>query len=169
MKEISFEVGDKVFLKVFPWKRIIHFGQKGKLSPKFIGPCEILDKVWPMAYRLALPLELSKIHDVFHISMLCRYRSNLKHIVQIEELKMEPILSYKEKLIRNLAKEVKELRNKRILLVKLLWRNNNIEEATWERESVMRGQYPQLHSGEVHVKVSLVIGEAPSQSVSHPS
>ena len=73
-KEIEYAVGDKVFLKVSPWKKVLRFGKKGKLSPRFIGPYEILERVGPVAYRVALPPELSKIHNVFHVSMLRRYR-----------------------------------------------------------------------------------------------
>ena len=69
-KNIEYEVGDKVFLKVSPWRKILRFGKKGKLSPRFIGPYEILEKIGPVAYRLALPHEFSKLHDVFHILML---------------------------------------------------------------------------------------------------
>ena len=73
--DIEYNVGDKVFLKVSPWRKILRFGQKGKLSPRFIGPCEILERIGPVACRLALPSELAKLHDVFHVSMLRRYRS----------------------------------------------------------------------------------------------
>ncbi|KAA3466384.1 pol protein [Gossypium australe] len=107
-KEIYFEVGDK----------------KRKLSPRFVGAYEILDKVRPMVYRLALPPRLSKIHNVFHVSMLRSYRSNLNHVIHVEEVEVESNLSYEEEFIRILAKEDKELRNKRILLVKVLWRNH---------------------------------------------
>ena len=69
-KDIEYEVRDKVFLKVSPWKKILRFGRKGKPSPRFIGPYEILERVGLVAYRLALPLELAKLHDIFHVSML---------------------------------------------------------------------------------------------------
>ena len=69
-KDIEYEVGDKVFLKISPWKKILRFGRKGKLSPRFIGLYEILERVGPVVFRLALPLELAKLHDVFHVSML---------------------------------------------------------------------------------------------------
>ena len=69
-KEIEFQVGDKVFLKVSPWKKILRFGQKGKFSLRFIGPYKVIERVGPMAYRLALPTKLEKIHNVFHVSML---------------------------------------------------------------------------------------------------
>ena len=68
--DVEYEAGTKVFLKVSPWRKILRFGKKGKLSPRFIAPYEILERIGPVAYRLALPPELSKIHNVFHVSML---------------------------------------------------------------------------------------------------
>ena len=82
-KDIEYEVGDKVFLKVSPWRKILRFGKKGKPSPRFISPYEILEKIGPVAYRLALPPELSKLHYVFHVSMLWRYRSDESHILPV--------------------------------------------------------------------------------------
>ena len=72
-KYIHYEIGEKVFLKVSSWKKVMRFGKKGKLSPRFIGSYEVIEKVSPMAYRLALPPELEKIHSVFHVTMLRRY------------------------------------------------------------------------------------------------
>ena len=69
-KDIEYEVGDKVFLKVSPWRKVLRFGKKGKLSPRFIDPYEVLERIGPVAYRLVLPPELAKLHDVFHVSML---------------------------------------------------------------------------------------------------
>ena len=69
-KDIEFQIGDKVFLKVPPWKKILRFSRKGKLSPRFIGSYEIIERIGPVAYRLLLPYELEKIHNVFHVSML---------------------------------------------------------------------------------------------------
>ncbi|KAL5828810.1 hypothetical protein ACOSQ3_018278 [Xanthoceras sorbifolium] len=143
-RDIAYEVGDKVFLKVSPWKKVMRFGQKGKLSPRFIGPYEILERVGPVAYRLALPLELEKIHNVFHVSMLRRYRSDPSHRVQTEAIEIQPDLTYDEEPVEILDRELKELRNKTVPLVKILWRNHNVEEATWESEEIMRQQYPQL-------------------------
>ena len=85
-KGIEYEVGDKVFLKVSLWKKILHFGRKGKLSPRFIGPYEILERVGPVEYRLTLPLELAKLHDVFHVSMLRRYRYDTSHILLVQDI-----------------------------------------------------------------------------------
>ena len=143
-KDIRYEIGEKVFLKVSPWKKVIRFGKNGKLSPRFIGPYEVIEKVGPVAYRLALPPELEKIHSVFHVSMLRRYRSDPSYVVSSETIELRPDLTYEEKPVEILAREVKELQNKKIPLVKVLWRNHKTEEATWESEETMRHQYPQL-------------------------
>ncbi|XP_040966317.1 uncharacterized protein [Gossypium hirsutum] len=143
-RDIEYSVGDKVFLKVSPWKKILRFGQNGKLSPRYIGPYKVIERIGPVAYRLALPPELQKIHDVFHVSMLRIYRSYPSHVIPIEDIEIRPDLSYEEESVKILAREVKELRNKRVPLVKLLWRSHNIEEATWEPEDTMRSQYPHL-------------------------
>jgi len=137
-KEIEYGIGDKVFLKVSPWKKVLRFGRKGKLSPRFIGPYEVIERVGPVAYRLALPPELDKIHNVFHVSMLRRYRSDPSHVISREEIEIQPDLTYEEEPLRILGREVKELRNKQIPLVKVLWRHHNTEEATWESEETMR-------------------------------
>ena len=137
-KDIQYEIGEKVFLKVSPWKKVMRFGKNGKLSPRFIGPYEVIEKVGPVAYRLALPPDLEKIHNVFHVSMLQRYRSNLSHVVSSETIELRLDLTYEEEPIEILSREVKELRNKKIPLVKVLWRNHKTEEATWESEEMMR-------------------------------
>ncbi|KAA3474119.1 reverse transcriptase [Gossypium australe] len=130
-KEIEYLMGDFVFLKVSPWKKILRFGRKGKLSPRFIGPYRIVKRVGSIAYQLELPPELNRIHNVFHISMLRRYRSDPSHIVQVEEIKI-------------LDRDVKVLMRKSVPLVKVLWRNHGLEEATWELEETIRRQYPYL-------------------------
>ena len=143
-KDIRYKIGEKVFLKVSPWKKVMRFGKKGKLSPRFIGPYEVIEKVGLVAYRLALPPELEKIHSVFHVSMLRRYRTDPSHVVSSETIELKPDLTYEEEPLEIMAREVKELRNKNISLVKVLWKNHKTEEATWESEETMRQQYPQL-------------------------
>ncbi|KAA3483606.1 DNA/RNA polymerases superfamily protein [Gossypium australe] len=106
-KEIEFQVGDKVFLKVSPWKKVIRFGWKGKLSPGFIGPHEITERIGPVAYRLALPSKLEKIHDVFHVSMLRRYRSDPSHVIMPTDVEIQPDMTYGEEPIKILAREVR--------------------------------------------------------------
>ena len=75
-KDIRYEIGEKVFLKVSLWKKVMRFGKKGKLSPRFIGPYEVIEKVGLVEYRLALPQDLEKIYNAFHVSKLRRYRSD---------------------------------------------------------------------------------------------
>ena len=135
-KDIRYEIGKKVFLKVSPWKKLMRFGTNGKLSPRFIGPYEVIEKVGPVAYKLALPPDLENIDNVFHVPMLRRYRSNPSHIVSLETIELRPNLIYEEEPIEILAREAKELRKKRIPLVKVLWRNHKIEEAAWKSEEV---------------------------------
>ena len=118
--------------------------KKGTLSPRFIGPYEVIEKVGPVAYKLALPPDLENIHNVFHVSMLRRYRSNPSHVVSSETIELRQDLTYEEEPVEILAREVKELWNNKILLVKVLWRNHKTEEATWESEETMQQQYPQL-------------------------
>ncbi|KAL0558790.1 hypothetical protein IC582_003372 [Cucumis melo] len=143
-KDLEFEVGDKVFLKVAPMRGVLRFERRGKLSPRFVGSFEILEQIGPVAYRLALPPSLSTVHDVFHVSMLRKYVPDPSHVVDYEPLEIDENLSYTEQPVEVLAREVKTLRNKEIPLVKVLWRNHRVEEATWEREDDMRSRYPDL-------------------------
>ncbi|KAL0537322.1 hypothetical protein IC582_026299 [Cucumis melo] len=143
-KDLEFEVGDKVFLKVAPMRGVLRFERRGKLSPRFVGPFEILERIDPVAYRLALPPSLSTVHDVFHVSMLRKYVPDPSHVVDYEPPEIDENLSYTEQPVEVLAREVKTLRNKEIPLVKVLCRNHRVEEATWEREDDMRSRYPEL-------------------------
>ncbi|KAA0052789.1 pol protein [Cucumis melo var. makuwa] len=143
-KDLEFDVGDKVFLKVAPMKGVLRFERRGKLSPRFVGPFEILERIGPLAYRLALPPSLLAVHDVFHVSMLRKYVSDPSHVVDYEPLEIDENLTYTEQPVGVLAREVKMLRNREIPLVKVLWQNHRVEEATWEREDDMRSCYPEL-------------------------
>ncbi|KAA3480747.1 Retrotransposable element Tf2 [Gossypium australe] len=152
--DIEFKVGDKVFLKVSPWKKILRFGRKGKLSPRFIGPYEITDRIGPVAYRLALP-----IHNVFHVSVLRRYCSDPSHVIPPTKIEIRSDITYEEEPIKILAREVKQLRNKNIALVKVLWQKHGVEEATWEPEEAMREQYPNLFTDQEEHGINLDRGK----------
>ena len=143
-RNLEFEEGDPMFLKVAPMKGILRFGRKGKLSPRFIGPFKILERVGPVAYKLALPPSLSSVHDVFHVSMLRKYIADPTHVIDYKPLEIEENLSYQEEPIKILAQEVKALRNRSIGFVKVLWRNHQVEEAMWEREEEIKEKYPEL-------------------------
>ncbi|XP_012468646.1 uncharacterized protein LOC105786691 [Gossypium raimondii] len=148
-KDIEFHIGDRVFLKVSLWKKKLRFGRKGNLSLRFIGPYEIIKRIRPVAYRLLLPPELEKIHNVFHVSMLPRYRFDPSHVIFSSEIEIQSDMTYEDELIRDLDREVKELKNKKISLVKVLWHRHGVKEATWEPEDAMREQYPNLFTSKI--------------------
>jgi len=143
-KSLEFEVGDPVFLKVAPMKVVLRFGHKGKLSPKFIGPFEILERVGPVAYKLALPIAHLEVHDAFHVSMLRKYITDPIHEIDYEPLQLNEDLSYEEKLVKILGREVKTLCNRNIAFVKVLGRNHHSEEVMWESDDEIREKYPKL-------------------------
>jgi hypothetical protein len=101
------------------------------LSPRFIGPFEILERVRVMAYRLALPPNLSSIHPVFHVSMLRKYLSDPSHVLEDQPVEI-------------VDRQVRKLRSKDITSMKVKWKGYSREEATWELEDKMREEYPHL-------------------------
>ena len=109
---------------------MVRFGKRGKLSPCYIGPFEIVERIGPVAYRLDLSEELSRVHNVFHISMLCKYILDPSHVLETLKIELMYDLSYEEQPVQILGREEKELHNKTISLVKVLWRNHLVEEAT---------------------------------------
>ena len=142
-KELHFEVGDHVYVKIKPIKSLHQKRFQGKLSPRFVGPFEILERVGNLAYRLALPPNLANIHNVFHISVLRKYIPNPNHIVELEPITLEENLTYEKYPIKILDYKVQVLRNKEIKYVKVLW-DSQTEEATWELAEEMQKEYPQL-------------------------
>lgn len=102
---------------------VMRFGRKGKLSPRYIGPFEILDKIGTRAYRVPSPPNLSGVHNVFHISMLRKYIPNPSHVIRHELVQWTPNLSYEETQVQILNRQVRKLRNREIKMVKVIWRN----------------------------------------------
>ena len=143
-RDLEFEVGDHVFLKVALMRGVLRYGTKGKLSPRFIGPFEILERVGAVAYKIALPPNLAAVHNVFHVSMLRKYTPNPTHVIEHEMLPLREDPSYEEKPSRILTRDTRRLRNKDIPMVKISWGNRYEEEATWEREKDVRKAYPEL-------------------------
>ena len=109
-------------------KGVIRFGKKGKLASRYIGPFEILDRVGIVAYRLALPLNLSQVHPVFHVSMLKKYISDPSYILQPQSVKVNKDLTYEEEPVVIVDYQIRQLHSKAIPMVKVLWRNNNVKE-----------------------------------------
>ena len=122
----------------------MRFGKKGKLSPRYVGSFEIVERIREMAYRLALLPALSRLYDVFDVSMLKKYLHDPPHILSYESLDVDPKLTYKERLVRILDRKDKVLHNKIVPLVKVLWHNHVVEEAIWETEEDMRKRYLEL-------------------------
>ncbi|KAM2757863.1 hypothetical protein PS2_019553 [Malus domestica] len=139
-----YDVSNLVFLKLSPWRGVVRFGKRDKLSPRYIGPYEIIERIGEVAYRLELPLELSKVHNVFHVLMLRHYVSDPSHVIPPQPLEINLDLTYNEEPVTILDWKDKVLRNKTVSLVKVLWRNHSVKEATWETEDRMREMYPRL-------------------------
>ncbi|KAJ9548153.1 hypothetical protein OSB04_020696 [Centaurea solstitialis] len=143
-KPLEFQVGDKVLLKVSPWKGLIRFGKKGKLSPRFVGPFDVIERIGPVAYRLDLPIELSSIHDTFHVSNLKKCLSEETVVLPLEEIQIDEQLRAAEEPIEILDREIKQLRRSRLPIVKVRWNSRHGPEFTWEREAFMKDKYPHL-------------------------
>jgi hypothetical protein len=143
-RKLEFKVGDQVFLKVSPMKGVFRFDKKGKLSPRYVGPFEVNEIVGPVAYRVALPPELAGVHDVFHVSTLRKHIPDPLQVVNFKPLRVQENLTYEEMPIQIMDRKEKQLRTKTIPLVKVLWRNHGVEEASWELEQKMRNRYPHL-------------------------
>jgi hypothetical protein len=141
-RQLEFNVGDLVYLKGSPMKGVMRFGKKGKLSPRFVGPFEVKEVVGPVAYKVELPPALSDIHNVFHVSTLRKYVHDSRHIIDFEPLQVQGDLKYEELPVQILDRKEQQLRTKTIPLVKILWRNHDVEEASWEHEHEMRNKYP---------------------------
>ncbi|XP_057965413.1 uncharacterized protein LOC131155975 [Malania oleifera] len=143
-RELEFEIGDTTFLRISLMKGVMRFEKKRKLSPRYIRLFEILERVGLVAYKIALPPSLSRIHDVFHISILRKYILNPSHVINYESFELEDTLVYEEIPIQILDYKEHELHTKMIPLIKVLWHNHAVEEASWESETEIRQKYPQL-------------------------
>ncbi|GKC52137.1 putative reverse transcriptase domain-containing protein, partial [Tanacetum coccineum] len=143
-KPLEFEVGDKVLLKVLPWKGVMRFGKKGKLAPRYVGPFEILERIGPIAYRLRLPKELSEVHDTFHVSNLKKCLADANLHVPLDEIEVDKTLHFVEKPVEIMDREVKTLKRSKISIVKVRWNSKRGPEFTWEREDHMKARYPHL-------------------------
>ena len=143
-RPLEFSIGDHVFLRVSPRRGHRRFGRHSKLSPRFIGPFEISERIGLVAYRLALPPQLSRVHSVFHVSQLRKYHHDPSHVIDWGNLDIEDDLTVEEAPIRIVDRQEKVLRGKSILLVRVVWHHKGVEEETWERESSMRANYPAL-------------------------
>ena len=145
---LEFEVGDQVFLKVIPKRGVVKFGKRDKLSSRFIGPFEILERVGTIAYRLALPPSMSDVHEVFHVSMLRRYIPDPVHVVDWGEIEVDTYETFEEGPVCIMDSRDQVFRSKTVRLVIVLWQHRGVEESTWENEDTMRTTYSFLFKDE---------------------
>nr|GFA72284.1 putative reverse transcriptase domain-containing protein [Tanacetum cinerariifolium] len=129
-KPLELEVGDRVMLKVSPWKGVIRFGKRGKLSPRYIGPFKILSRIGPVAYKLDLPRELHGIHNTFHVSKLKKCLADEELVIPLDKVKIDDKLHFIEEPVEILDREVKQLKQSRIPIVKVRWNSKRGPEYT---------------------------------------
>nr|GFA65827.1 putative reverse transcriptase domain-containing protein [Tanacetum cinerariifolium] len=143
-KPMEFQVGDKVMLKVSPWKGVVRFGKRGKLNPRYVGPFNVLERVRDVAFKLDLPEELSRVHNTFHVSNLKKCHADEPLAVPLDGLHVDDKLHFVEEPMEIIDHEVKQLKRSRIPLVKVRWNSKQGPEFTWEREEQLRKKYPHL-------------------------
>ena len=143
-RPLEFEVGDHVFLKVMPKRGVVRFGKRGKLSPRFIGPFEILERIDTVKYWLALLPSMTGVHEVFHVSMLRKHTPDPAHVVDWGQVEVDTDGTFEEGPVYIVGSRYQVLRRKTVRLVRVLWRHYGMEEFTWEREDTMRATYPFL-------------------------
>ncbi|GKE06045.1 hypothetical protein Tco_1398063 [Tanacetum coccineum] len=143
-KPMEFQVRDKVMLKVSPWKGVICFGKQGKLNPRYVGPFKVLEKVGEVSYKLELPEELSRVHNMFHVSNLKKCHADEPLAVPLDGLHFDDKLHFVEEPVEIVDREVKRLKRSRIPLVKVRWNSKQGPKFTWEREDQFKKKYPHL-------------------------
>nr|GEU55002.1 reverse transcriptase domain-containing protein [Tanacetum cinerariifolium] len=143
-KPLEFQVGDRVILKVSPWKGVVRFGKRGKLNPRYIGPFKVLAKVGIVAYKLKLPQQLSRVHSTFYVSNLKKCFSDEPLAISLDEVHVDDKLRFVEEPVEIIDREVKWLKQSCIPIIKVRWNSKKGPEFTWEREDQFRNKYPQL-------------------------
>ncbi|GKD34276.1 hypothetical protein Tco_1249785 [Tanacetum coccineum] len=141
---MEFQVGDKVMLKVSPWKWVVRFGKRGEFKPRYVGPFKVLEKVGEVSYKLELPEELSRVHNTFHVSNLKKCHADEPLAVPLDGLHLDDKLHFVEEPVEIVGHEVKRLKRSRIPLVKVRWNSKRGPEFTWEREDQFKKKYPHL-------------------------
>ncbi|KAJ9566252.1 hypothetical protein OSB04_002218 [Centaurea solstitialis] len=143
-RPVEFQVGERVMLKVSPWKGIIRFGKRGKLSPRFLGPFTILEKVGLQAYRLELPPEMDGIHPTFHVCYLRKCLAEEESVIPLSEIRVDTGNRCVEEPEAILESKTKKLRHKEVTMVKVQWKHHRGANVTWEAEEDMKRRYPHL-------------------------
>ncbi|GKD88688.1 hypothetical protein Tco_1364195, partial [Tanacetum coccineum] len=117
-KPMEFQIRDKVMLKFSPWKEVVHFGKRGKLNPRYVGPFKVLEMIGSVAYKLELSEELSRVHNTFHVSNLKKCYADEPLAIPLEELHVNDKLQFVEEPVEIMDREVKQLRHSRVPIIK---------------------------------------------------
>ncbi|GJW39744.1 putative reverse transcriptase domain-containing protein [Tanacetum coccineum] len=125
-------------------RSVIRFGKRGKLNPRYIGPFKILERIGPVAYELELPEELSNVYSTFHVSNLKKCLSDESLVIPMKKLQLDDKLNFVQEPLEIMDREVKQLKQSRIPMVKVRWNSKRGPEFTWEREDQIRAKYPHL-------------------------
>ena len=141
-------MGDHVFLKVMSKREVVRFGKQGKLSPIYIEPFEVLERVGTVSYRLELPPILSSVHEIFHVSLLRKHTLDPTHMVDWEELVVDTNGTFEEGPVCIMDSREQVLQGKSVRLIKVLWQHRGVEETTWERKDTIRTNYHFLFEDE---------------------
>nr|GEV60050.1 putative reverse transcriptase domain-containing protein [Tanacetum cinerariifolium] len=131
-KPLEFQVGDRVMLKVSPWKGVVRFGKREKLNPRYIGPFKVLAKVGTVACRLELPQQLSRVHSTFHVSNLKKCLSDEPLAISLDEVHIDDKLRFVKEPVEIMDHEVKRLKQSHIPIIKVQWNSRRGPEFTWE-------------------------------------
>jgi hypothetical protein len=151
--EVTYEVGNKAYLRVSPLRGVKRFGVKGKLAPHFVGPFKILAHKGEVAYQLEHLEALSAVHNVFHVSQLKKFHqdvaeTSLRDTIPLEEVQLESNLTYEEKPIKILETTKRVTHTKTIKFCKVQWNHHTEEKATCEREDELREDHPPLFASQ---------------------
>ena len=141
-RDLAFEIGDHVYLRVSPMKGTRRFGIKRKLAPGYVGPFKIVSKRGDLAYQLELPSNFANVHDVFHVSQLRKCFKTPDRTVNFEDIELQEDLSYREHPVAILEETERKTHNKSIKFLKVKWSHHSDREATWEREDHLYSEYP---------------------------
>lgn len=142
-KFVEFSIGELVYVKISPMKGVMRFGYKGKLSPRYIGPYPIIGVIGTVAYRIQLPESLSGVHNVFHVSMLRKAVADPLVVVDPQEIPVEENATFVARPRAIVGRDSKRTRRTILEMVKVQW-SEDPRDATWELETTIRRDYPEL-------------------------
>ncbi|XP_070045416.1 uncharacterized protein [Nicotiana tomentosiformis] len=128
--DFAFMIGERVLLQVSPMKGVMRFEKKGKLSPRYIRPFEVLERIGEVAYKLSLPPRLSAVHPIFYVSTLVKYYDDPSHVLDFFSFQLDKDLTYIEKPVAILDKQVRKLSSKNIAYVKVQWRGHPVDKGS---------------------------------------